>query len=136
MSHERGDDDFGYTMTPKDSGARRQFETGAVRDRAAGKGRFDLLFWAFVWRCARWMEAGARKYSDRNWEKGIPSSAFLDSAFRHLAKYAMGYRDEDHLAAAYFNIQGLAYNEYMVQRGARPDVLLDLPSYVAEGEEP
>ena len=27
----------------KDSGERREFETGAVRDMAEGKGRFDLM---------------------------------------------------------------------------------------------
>lgn len=30
-------------MTIKDSGERREFETGAVRDIAEGKGRCDLM---------------------------------------------------------------------------------------------
>ena len=33
-------------MAIKDSGSRREFETGAVRDMAEGKGRMDLLPWS------------------------------------------------------------------------------------------
>ena len=32
----------------KDSGDRTQFDTGAVRDMHAGKGRMDLLPWAAI----------------------------------------------------------------------------------------
>ena len=74
-----------YTL--HDSGGRQQFVTGAVRDRQAGKGRFDLLPALAVTRLARHFEKGAAKYGDRNWEQGIPLSRFLDSALRHLFAY-------------------------------------------------
>ena len=88
----------------KDSGDRTQFETGAVRDMHEGKGRCDLLPPLALLRVARHFEAGATKYGDRNWEKGIPMHSFLDSGIRHLLKYMNGQDDEDHLAAAAWNI--------------------------------
>ena len=98
-------------MEIKDSGNRTEFPSGAVRDMAKGKGRMDLLPWLALIRVSKHYEKGAEKYGEHNWEKGIASSSFLDSAFRHLAKYADGWRDEDHLSAAAFNVLGLIYNE-------------------------
>jgi hypothetical protein len=88
----------------QDSGNRRQFNTGAVRDMQEGKGRCDLLPAAALLRLARHFEAGAKKYGDRNWEKGIPLDSFIDSAMRHLLKYMDGQKDEDHLCAAAWNL--------------------------------
>lgn len=88
----------------KDSGNRREFETGAVRDMAEGKGRCDLLPAVAILRLAKHFERGAIKYSDRNWEKGIPLHSFIDSAIRHTMKYLDGQHDEDHLCAAAWNL--------------------------------
>lgn len=88
----------------KDSGERREFATGAVRDMQEGKGRCDLLPACAILRLARHFEAGAIKYSERNWEKGIPIHSFIDSAIRHTMKYLDGYTDEDHLCAAAWNL--------------------------------
>lgn len=87
----------------KDSGNRREFETGAVRDMQEGKGRCDLLPAVAILRLARHFENGCKKYGDRNWEKGIPIHSFIDSAIRHLLKYLDGQKDEDHLTAAAWN---------------------------------
>ena len=106
----------------KDSGDRTQFASGAVRDMHEGKGRFDLLPMCVLLRLAQHYEKGALKYSDRNWEKGIPAHSFADSAFRHLVKYMDGQNDEDHLIAAIWNLCGLAWTEEK-----RPD-LIDIPS--------
>lgn len=94
-----------------DSGERREFETGAARDMEAGKGRFDLLPACAIARLARHYEAGANKYEDRNWEKGIPISVMMDSALRHIFKYMDGKIDEDHLVAAAWNIMGAMWLE-------------------------
>ena len=59
-----------YVGPLKDSGERTEFPSGAVRDMHEGKGRFDLLPMCVLMRLARHYEAGAKKYSDRNWEKG------------------------------------------------------------------
>lgn len=95
----------------KDSGHRREFDTGAVRDMQEGKGRFDLVPPLALMRLARHYEAGAKKYGERNWEKGIPNSSFIDSAIRHMMQYLAGDRSEDHLAAAAFNVFGIMHFE-------------------------
>ena len=91
-------------QTVKDSGDRREFDSGAVRDMAEGKGRCDLLPAAALLRLSKLFEAGARKYGERNWEKGIPLWSFIDSALCHLLKYMDGQDDEDHLCAATWNL--------------------------------
>ena len=78
----------------KDSGERTEFGTGAVRDMHSGKGRMDLLPWEALIEVSKHCEEGALKYGERNCEKGIPIHSLIDSAFRHLAKYMMGMKDE------------------------------------------
>lgn len=95
----------------KDSGNRREFETGAVRDMDEGKGRCDLLPAAALLKLSKVYQAGCKKYGDRNWEKGIPMSVMLDSGFRHLFKYMDGQTDEDHLSQAAWNIVGAMWME-------------------------
>lgn len=118
----------------KDSGQRTQFydENGcemAVRDMHTGKGRFDLLPMCVLMRLAKHYEAGAIKYQPRNWEKGIPCHSFADSALRHICKYMDGWKDEDHLIAAIWNLCGLAWMEEK-----RPD-LMDIPARLEENNE-
>lgn len=90
----------------KDSGERTEFSSGAVRDMHEGKGDMLSVPWAAMLRVSRHYENGAKKYGRYNYLKGIPVSSFIDSAFRHLAKYVAGYDDEDHLSAAAFNVLG------------------------------
>lgn len=112
----------GLVDTIKDSGNRTQFGSGAVRDMHEGKGRFDLLPMCVLMRLAKHYEAGAKKYSDRNWEKGIPAHSFADSAMRHFVKYMDGWDDEDHLIAAIWNLCGLAWTE------EKHPELIDIPA--------
>lgn len=105
-----------------DDGDRTLFGSGAVRDLHQGKGRCDLLPMCVLLRLAKHYEAGAIKYKERNWEKGIPAHSFADSALRHILKYMDGQRDEDHLIAAIWNLCGLAWTEEK-----RPD-LMDIPA--------
>lgn len=93
-----------YGVNISDSGHRREFATGAVRDMAKGKGRYDLLPWEAIEELAKHCERGAIKYGERNREKGIPISSLIDSALRHLSKYMQGAQDEPHLVAAMWNI--------------------------------
>lgn len=106
----------------KDSGHRREFKTGAVRDMAEGKGRYDLLPWEAIHELALHCERGAVKYGERNCEKGIPVSSLIDSAFRHLSKYMQGEADENHLTAALWNIAFAIQTEQL-----RPE-MQDIPS--------
>lgn len=118
----------------KDSGQRTQFydKNGcemAVRDMHDGKGRFDLLPMCVLMRLARHYEAGSLKYGDRNWEKGIPCHSYADSAMRHIVKYMDGWKDEDHLIAAIWNLCGLAWTEEK-----RPD-LMDIQARLEHDHE-
>lgn len=95
----------------KDSGERTTFETGAVRDMHAGKGRMDLLPWEAIIEVSKHCEEGALKYGEHNVDKGIPIHSLVDSGFRHLAKYVMGETDEPHLRAAAWNLLWALYME-------------------------
>jgi hypothetical protein len=91
-------------MEIKDSGNRRTFATGSVRDMADGKGRFDLCPWSAFIEISKHCENGAKKYGEHNVDKGIPTNSLCDSAARHLAKYLAGQTDEDHLLASAWNL--------------------------------
>lgn len=97
----------------------------AVREPMDGKGRFDLITPFGLARLARWYELGSKKYSDRNWEKGMPFSRYICSAIRHINKYIMGMTDEDHLAAAVWNILAIIHHEELGQTN-----LDDMPHYL------
>lgn len=153
-----------------DSGAREEFESGAVREITDGKGRFDLLplsnvadviahyyrgadslqniqehreakavlkhmdafirtkeirclyvvlkhfanfkdtiIYDIVFDAAYQYEDGAKKYSDRNWEKGMPTHRYVDSAMRHFIKLLRGDTDEPHDRAFVWNIFSLLW---------------------------
>ncbi len=156
----------------KDSGARREFETGAMRDIGEGKGRADLLPLGIIgkelddnvlrnielyirfgnpsvlWKAIEcfcykrnWSlytallevsiqyEEGAKKYSDRNWEKGIPLHCYIDSGVRHYLKWCRGDTDEPHDRAFLFNILGAIWTHINL-----PD-LIDLPFRKDENNE-
>lgn len=141
-------DDLVYRPIIKDSGARREFETGAVRDIQEGKGRCDLLpldvvgafeqdtmlfsishfikngttnhLFAVLKECpsrlnftsdsnmflevSKHFEEGAKKYGEYNWQKGIPTHCYIDSAVRHYLKFLRGDTDERHNRAFVWNI--------------------------------
>lgn len=109
-----------------DSGERESFKTGSVRDAQVGKGRFDLVPPEAMLRLAQHYENGAAKYGDRNWEKGQPVSRYISSAIRHLFKYLLGMRDEDHLAAVAWNVFSVMHHEVHVAAGNLPDELMDI----------
>lgn len=141
-----------------DSGTRREFSTGAVRDIQEGKGRCDLMpldviaefmtsstqkdilnsihdfqetgedvflkscLYSFIedhifvkdsllgktattlLEVAKHFEAGAKKYGEYNWQKGIPTHCYIDSAVRHYLKFLRGDKDEPHDRAFVWNI--------------------------------
>ena len=133
----------------KDSGERREFETGAVRDIQEGKGRCDLLpldvaasiispkdevlehisefvstsgvnnlvaalvrfsefrrwdYPTMLLSVSKHFEEGAKKYGEYNWQKGIPTHCYIDSAVRHYLKWLRGDDDEPHDRAFVWNI--------------------------------
>ena len=109
------------TPVIQDSGDRTQFASGAVRDMHTGKGDMVSIPWEAILRLSKHYENGAKKYTRFNYRKGINLSSYIDSACRHLAKYQCGCDDEDHLAAAAFNVLGA-----MLVEEIQPE-LIDLP---------
>ena len=113
-----------------DGGKRISYgDNKAIREPSIGKGRYDLISPFALDRLAKWYELGAQKYADRNWEKGMPFSRYVDSAKRHLNKYVMGMEDEDHLAAAAWNIFAILHHQELNQND-----LDDMPHYLSENK--
>ena len=82
-----------------------------MRDTNEGKARYDLISIPALTRLAELMARGAKKYSERNREMGIPVSRCYESALRHLFQYRSGDRTEDHLAAVCFNVFAIMHFE-------------------------
>ena len=114
------------SYTIKDSGERKEFGSGMVRDTTEGK--IDYLNVRFGPMLRRWAEhltKGRQKYPDP--EPGVPNWTLAEgaeellrareSAARHFEQWLAGDEDEDHAAAVYFNIN-LA--EYVKGKTASP----------------
>jgi hypothetical protein len=92
----------------KDSGKRQHFKGGAQRD-SGEKPRPDLVSPYALTRVGEHLRKGAEKYDERNWEKGMPFSRLVASAYRHLLEFQKGDTEEDHLSAIIFNIQAIIH---------------------------
>jgi hypothetical protein len=117
-----------------DSGERRTFPSGAVRDRGTFKPRPDLASPHANLREGAWLARGAEKYKPRNWEKGMPISECVASLVRHLEAYKLGQRDEDHMAAIRTNAGFILHYEEEIAAGRLSPDLDDMPHYVATRE--
>ena len=125
-----------------------QFESGAVRGQAVGKGMPHLMPFfvlneamgyladkphAALLELSKVYEGGVRAgYEPRNWEKGMPASRFVDSAWRHYAMFHIGYVDEPHYDQFIWNLCGLAHIVNGVERGVYDDSLMDLQFHGVE----
>lgn len=114
-----------------DGGERISYGDGkAIREPTTNKGRYDLITPFAEDRIAKWYELGAKKYAPYNWAKGgIPFSRYIDSAKRHVAKFMMGMNDEDHLAAACWNLMSIMHFQELNQYGDD-----DLPYFLKQKE--
>ena len=56
-------------------------------------------------------DEGAKKYAERNWEKGIPLHCYIDSGVRHYLKFLRGDTDEPHDRAFIWNMLGAVYTQ-------------------------
>lgn len=121
------DDDEGATGSGlKDSGQRKEFASGMVRDIESDKPAFELLFpldvpydKQMVTRVADHLRKGAKKYSRRNWEKANSTEEMeraLAAAIRHLIQLLTGETDEDHAAAAITNLIFAETMRYKVEQ--------------------
>ena len=108
-----------------DGGARMTYDTGAMREPSTNKGAYELISPFALERIAIWYELGARKYADRNWEKGIPFNRLIQSAIRHMIRWMKGDREEDHLAAVCWNVMAMMH----FQETGQADELNNYPRY-------
>jgi hypothetical protein len=117
----------GFTI--KDSGERREFEGGMVRDTDDDKINFvSLLFGPMLRRWADHLTKGRKKYPDP--KPGVPNwtlaegeeeyHRFRESAFRHFIAWLNDERDEDHAAGVFFNVNGAEYVRDKMTRSAVP----------------
>lgn len=60
------------------------------RKEDAGKSRMDLLPFDALNDVGAVLDYGARKYAERNWEKGMAWGRLLAAALRHLGAWARG----------------------------------------------
>ena len=118
-----------------DSGKRQEFKTGSVRDTRDGKGRYDLISPIALKRLAKHFENGAKKYGDRNWEKGQNLSRYIDSLIRHAYCLLEGKRDEDHASAIAWNAMAYIHTEEMIERELLPKELNDMPNMISDKGE-
>jgi len=113
-----------------DSGERLEHSTGSVREPNKNKLRYDLIPPECIKRMAQHYQAGALKYSERNWEKGLPLMDTYASLMRHVMAWAEGKTDEDHLAAIVWNAFCLMFTERSISDGSLPKELDDRPYYM------
>lgn len=64
----------------------------------------NAVLYSAILDLAKHFEAGASKYGDNNWRKGIPINVFIDSAIRHFCKFMRGDMDEPHDIAFMWNV--------------------------------
>jgi len=112
-----------------DTGSRTNFDTGAVRDAAVGKGMPAEIPPTALRRIALRFEMGAveKGYGRGNWRKGIPASRYIEAIARHSWSAALGETDEDHLAAVAWNTVCLMYTLEQIEAGLLPKELDDRP---------
>jgi hypothetical protein len=85
-------------------GTTAKFGTGAVRSDTFEEFRYDLVSPIGLREIARACSEGARKYSDFNWEKGMPVNDLLNHAIAHVYQFLAGDRSEPHLGHAAWNL--------------------------------
>ncbi len=95
----------------KQTGAPRQFDTGAQRDSGEGKPRMSLVPHKALNDVMMRYLAGAEAYGEHNWKLGMKNSVLYDSTMRHLMAYWTGDESEDHLGAVLWNVMGLIDNQ-------------------------
>jgi hypothetical protein len=63
-------------------------------EKGAKLQRFSLIPVEFLWELASHFGVGAKKYADRNWERGYKWSLSYDALQRHIHQWASGERHD------------------------------------------
>ncbi len=104
-----------------------KFKTGAIRDSQDGKPDFvETISFTAHHRYAKYMTSKKAKYGAGNFKKGIDIESYERSLLRHVDKYFRNKyengddeKNEDHLAAIRFNVDGIMFEEEMIKIGIR-----------------
>lgn len=88
-----------------------KFPTGAQRSGDAESERYDLITPIGLRRLAETYAEGAARHSERNWELGMPASALINHALRHINMWMAGDDSDDHLAHAAWNLMAVMHFE-------------------------
>lgn len=110
-----------------DTGKRREFGTGAVRDASVGKGHFHSIPPIALRKLAKRFEDGSLKYAKDNWMLGINLSHYQDSLTRHTLAWSEGDETEDHAGAILWNAVAMVWTDEQIKAGKLPAELDDLP---------
>jgi hypothetical protein len=103
----------------------RKFASGATRDSHVQKLDYEGFFSPLVLnRFAQYMhenrvQADGKLRNSDNWQKGIPQTEYMKSAWRHFMAWWAGHRSEpmtqkdfeDAICALIFNAMGYLYEE-------------------------
>lgn len=118
----------------KEDGPERTFSTGASKQAAAGKGTPVLFPPDAYLEISKHFEEGAILHGDRNWEKGVPLSEWMNSIERHAQQVKMGLTDEAHMLAMAWNAVVYVATKLRIDAGILPKELDDIPViYPTEG---
>ena len=114
----------------KDSGKRIDMGAGMTRDTEDGKIDYTLILDGPMFdRWAEHLTKGAKKYAARNWmqiQKGTRKEieAAMERAkrsfLRHSRQWLRGDTDEDHAAAAMFNMNMVEYCKGLLEKAIEP----------------
>jgi len=109
-------------------------KAGGVKE-IVGKNRLDLLPFKALWELGNVYTAGAAKYADRNWEKGIPYMTLIGASLRHVFKWVTGENvdpetNTNHLANAAWHLLAIVEFELRGKVG-----LDDRPLKKGNGDE-
>ena len=110
-----------------------EFQTGAKRSDATGRGRFDLIPYEAMLALARRFEYGVPRFGERNWENGIPLSRILSSLRRHAMQINYDFT-EDHVGAVLCNAAMFVTVAERVRAGLLPKELDDLGFIERDGK--
>lgn len=108
----------------------REFSTGATRDKEDGKLDYEGFLHPWVIDCfAEYMhkhriQADGELRASDNWQKGIPRSAYMKSAWRHFIDVWKHHRGIDGregmktaICATMFNLQGMLFEIIKEEKG-------------------
>ena len=65
---------------------------------------YDNSYETMFLEASKHFEEGAEKYGENNWQSGLPTWCYLNSAIRHYLKYLRGDQDEPHDRAFVWNL--------------------------------